>query len=128
MHSLEFAAIIFMSLSSLPNYLRAERKRLALSQSDVASLLGVQSSAKVSRLELSVRMPDLETAFACEVIFQKPARELFGGIYERIEAEVASRAKSLAKQGDSRNDEVTVGKFEVFVRIAAARSVNHENP
>ena len=84
-----------MTASKLPNYLRANRKRLALSQDDVAFLLGTQSGAKVCRYERFVREPYIETIFAYEVIFQKPARELFGGMYHKIEREVAARAKLL---------------------------------
>ena len=85
-----------MASTPLPNYLHANRKRLSLSQDEVAFLLGIQSGAKVCRNERFVRVPSLETAFAYEAIFQKPARELFSGIYQKVEKEVESRAKVLA--------------------------------
>src|SRR5712691_258127 len=86
----------------LPNYLRANRKRLALSQDEVAFLLGTQSGAKVCRYERFVREPSLETAFAFEAVFQRPAREIFGGLYQKIEKEVAARAKLLTYKKDRR--------------------------
>jgi hypothetical protein len=43
-------------------------------------------------------VPGLETAFAYEAIFQRTTSELFGGIYERIEDEVAVRVKLLVHQ------------------------------
>ena len=79
----------------LHNYLRGNRKRLGLSQDEVAFLLGTQSGAKVCRYERFVREPNLETAFAYEAIFQKPVRELFGGLYQTIEGKVVARAKGL---------------------------------
>lgn len=91
-----------MTSSQLPNYLRANRKRTALSQAEVAFLLGTQSGAKVCRNERFVREPNLATAFAYEVIYQKPASELFGGLYQRIEREVVTRAKTLTFQTDRR--------------------------
>ncbi len=112
-----------MTSSQLPNYLRANRKRLALSQDEVAFLLGTRSGAKVCRNERFVREPSLETAFAYEVIFQKPARELFGGLYHRIEQEVAARAKTLtyrtALQKPSRE---MVRKRQMLTDIAAKQS------
>ena len=90
-----------MSSSHLPNYLRAERKRLALSQSDVAVLLGAESGAKVCRYERFAREPGLRTALAYEVIFHRPVRELFAGLYETTEREVATRASALARRSES---------------------------
>src|SRR5439155_21798184 len=89
-----------MPSPELPNYLRANRKRLALSQDEVAFLLGAQSGAKVCRYERFVREPSLETALAYEAIFKRSVSELFGGLYQKVEREVAERAKILAKRND----------------------------
>ena len=89
-----------MTTRQLPNYLRSNRKRLALSQDEVAFLLGTQSGARVCRDERFIREPSLKTALAYEAIFQKPARELFSGLYQEIEQEVAARAKTLADKMD----------------------------
>lgn len=81
----------------LPNYLRAYRKRLGLSQKEIAYLLGCRGGGKVSRYERFVRDPSFETALACEVIFQTPSRDLFAGVHERVERAVSKRAKRLAQ-------------------------------
>src|SRR3954466_6693937 len=100
-----------MISSLLPNYLLANRKRLALSQDEVAFLLGTQSGAKVCRYERFVREPNLETILAYEAIFQKPARELFAGLYQRVEQEIAARAKVLAlKAGQQKPNQQTLNK------------------
>jgi transcriptional regulator with XRE-family HTH domain len=85
-----------MTSPQLPNYLKANRKRLALSQDELAFLLGAQSGTKVCRYERFVREPSLETALACEAIFKTSASELFGGLYQKVERKVAERAKILA--------------------------------
>jgi transcriptional regulator with XRE-family HTH domain len=90
--------IIFMSSTQFPNYLLSNRKRLQLSQEEVAFLLGVKNGAKMSRYERFHRTPTLETALACEVIFGRPASELFGGLYQKAEAEIARRANELVQQ------------------------------
>jgi len=92
-----------MSSTQLSNYLRSNRKRLGLSQDEVAFLLGAQSGAKVCRYERFVREPSLSTALAFEAIFQKPVSELFGGIYQEIEQSVAARAKALTYKTDYQN-------------------------
>lgn len=84
-----------MASAPLPNYLLSHRKRLALSQDEVAFLMGTHGGSKVSRYECFVRVPSLETALAFEAIFQKPVRELFGGLSKRMEQQVAARAKIL---------------------------------
>jgi transcriptional regulator with XRE-family HTH domain len=86
-------------MPSLSNYLRTHRKRLALSQEEVAFLIGVNGmdkGIKVSRDENSAREPSLETALAYEAIYGKPVRELFAGLYEQAERKVAERAKLLS--------------------------------
>src|SRR4051812_24873644 len=84
-----------MTSLQLPNYLHANRKRLALSQDEVAFLLGTTSGTKACRYERFARVPSLETALAYEAIFQRPVSELFAGMYQEIEQKVAERAKAL---------------------------------
>ena len=88
------------NMAHLPNYLLSNRKRLALSQEEVAFLLGVQSGAKICRYERFTREPSLQTALAFEAIFQRPASELFGGLYQKVQQEVAARAKTLTQKID----------------------------
>src|SRR5258705_177541 len=86
-------------MASLSNYLRTHRKRLALSQEEVAFLLGVNGpnkEIKVCRDENNAREPSLQTALAYEVIYGKPVRELFAGLYEQVEGKVAERARLLS--------------------------------
>lgn len=61
-------------------------------------MIGVSKGPKVSRYERPVRLPSLETAFAYEALFGIPARELFAGVYEKVEGETRRRAQQLVKQ------------------------------
>jgi transcriptional regulator with XRE-family HTH domain len=86
-------------MASLPNYLHTNRKRLSLSQEEVAFLLGVNGpdrGIKVSRDENDARVPTLETALAYEAIYGTSVRELYAGLYERVEQNVAERARLLS--------------------------------
>jgi transcriptional regulator with XRE-family HTH domain len=102
-----------MASSQLPNYLLSNRKRLSLSQEEVAFLLGNKGGAKVSRYERFAREPSLATALALEVIYQRSASELFAGLYQKVEQEVMARAKVLADGMDQGNP-----KRQIFTNIA----------
>jgi hypothetical protein len=87
-----------MSSPHLTNYLRTNRNRLALWQEETAFLLGFtgeDKGAKVCRDEKFTREPSLRSALAYEAIYGRPIRELFAGLYQQIEQEVAERAKIL---------------------------------
>lgn len=109
-----------MKSPQVPNYLRANRKRLALSQDEVAFLLGTQNGAKVCRNERFVHEPSLETALAYEAIFKRTVSELFHGLYQKVEAEVAARARTLAEGTERRkSNRRTARKREVLEDLAA---------
>lgn len=109
----------------LPNYLRSNRKRLGLSQDEVAFLLGTRSGARVCRDERFMREPSLKTALAYEAIFQKSSRELFAGIYQEIEQEVTGRAKALANRMDRQeSSRQSAQKLKALGDIIAAVSSN----
>ena len=82
----------------LENYLRTYRKRAGLSQRETAYLLGCQTGNKASRYECFVREPGLQTVLAYEALFRVPSRELFAGAYEKVERQIAKRARTLAQQ------------------------------
>jgi transcriptional regulator with XRE-family HTH domain len=83
-------------MSKLPHYLKAERKRSSLTQTDVAALFGIESASKISRYERGTRLPTLKTALAYEVIFGRPVADLFSGTYRKERGTVAQRARRLA--------------------------------
>jgi DNA-binding XRE family transcriptional regulator len=82
----------------MPHYVRRYRLRAALTQKEMAHLLGCQSPATVCQYEAGKRDPDLRTALAYQVAFGVPLEELFPGIHREVEQEVLSRADRLAKQ------------------------------
>lgn len=103
--------------SKFPHYLKTHRKRLGLSQADVAHLLGAQGGAKVCRYERFARTPSLEAAIAYEVIFRRPCKELFSGLYQRIEHEIAMRAKALDQKKEQCKKPKTARQRKVLAAI-----------
>jgi transcriptional regulator with XRE-family HTH domain len=109
-----------MTSPQLSNYLRSNRKRLALSQGEVAFLLGTKSGAKVCRYERFACEPSLETALACEAIFKRSVSELFPGLYQKVEREVAARAGALAgKMGGHKPTRQTARKREALAALVS---------
>jgi transcriptional regulator with XRE-family HTH domain len=109
----------------LQNYLRTYRKRTGLSQDEVAFLLGCQSGAKVSRYERLSRKPSLETALAYEVLFSAPARDLFAGIFQKVEEKTKGRAQLLAQKLDEgKKDRMTRRKLEILASISSGSGIS----
>ena len=107
----------------LPNYLRSNRKRLVLSQDEVAFLLGTQSGTRVCRDERFNREPSLKTALAYEAIFRKPVHDLFKGLSKKIEGEIVGRAKTLARRIKKlKHDRLKARKLKAVEDIMAALS------
>lgn len=111
------------SLMSAPleSYLRTYRKRSGLSQDEVAFLLGSASGAKISRYERLSIQPKLETALAYEAIFQIPVRDLFAGLYQKVEREIMERLRLLTeKVSDAKLNRVTAHKLTVLRSLCQA--------
>lgn len=87
-----------MSVEPLANYIRTHRRRAALSQDEVAFLLGCEHGTKISRYERERRTPTLEAALALEAVFNVPVSELFAGRFHTVEQSVVMRAQELAEK------------------------------
>ena len=104
----------------LQNYLRTYRKRFCLSQDELAFLLGCRNGTKVSHYERLARHPNLQNAFAYEVIFGTPPRELFAGVYQKVERTTIKRARMLAqKLAKEGPNPVTSRKLEILRAVAS---------
>lgn len=83
----------------IDNYLRTFRKRSGLTQREVAFLLsGGGDGSMVSRYEQRVRRPDLQTAFAYQIMYGPSADALMPGAFAVVEQIVIDRAHLLAGQ------------------------------
>ena len=114
-------------MKPLPNYLQSQRKRLSLSQEEVGFLLGLagmNKGNKVSRDENFAREPSLQDALAYEAIYGVPVRELFAGLYQQAQQNVAARAKILSFRKLRKPD---VRRQEAIIQLAAKASVNSSN-
>ena len=76
-------------------YVRPLRRRWALTQRELAFLIGVKNGAAVSRIERLKRSPSLQVTFACALIFGSAPPELFPGLISQIHDDVLRRVTEL---------------------------------
>jgi transcriptional regulator with XRE-family HTH domain len=69
-------------------YLRTHRRVWGLTQRELASLMGFESAAHMSRIENGKRAPTVESALACEVIFGISPSAMFPHAYGVVEERV----------------------------------------
>src|SRR2546426_115737 len=79
-------------------YLRTYRKKFGLTQREAAELVGMVSGQIISRHESKVRVPNLMTAVAYQIVFDVPLRALFPELYQKVERSVLERACALRDQ------------------------------
>ena len=86
------------TIASMPrrqiHHLRSERRRLALTQTDIAALLGGSRKARISRYERGL-LPPTEIVLAYEAILGQPVAVLLGGVYQEVAFNVRRRAREL---------------------------------
>jgi transcriptional regulator with XRE-family HTH domain len=78
--------------------LKPHRKRNAFTQKELGFLLGRKTHSTISRYEAGERSPNLETAFAYQLLFDRQLDELFPGLRASVRAELAERARTLAEE------------------------------
>jgi len=79
---------------------------------------------KVCRDEKFTRAPSLQDALAYEVIYGRPVRELFAGLYQQAEQEVATRAKLLKFRKIRKPDQ---RRQQALIHLAQKASANPSN-
>lgn len=116
-----------MAAQYLFNLLLKYRKRSALSQEEVAFLLGVQSGAKVCRYERFLREPGLQTALAFEAMFGCPISELFPSLFAKAQRKVKARAKKLERKEFRGNSTRLVARKRQVLAEIASREIRKQS-
>jgi len=102
----------------LVHYLRNERRRNALTQADIAALLGGPWKGRVSWYERGA-VPPTDVALAYEAILGKPVSELLGGAYDEAAFNVRRRARDLLERDGIANTSRRLRRRRTLERIAA---------
>lgn len=110
-------------------YLRTHRRAWGLTQSELASLLGLSSGTQVSRIEKSKRAPGLATALACQVIFGISPAELFPHAYAEVEERTIRQIYLLHQNLEKRSTSAELRKWELCegaLKRATTRANNQQ--
>lgn len=101
------------------NYLGLHRKRWALSQRELALLLGQASRSVVSRLELGRGRPSLPFAIRCQAVFGVGIADLFPELFEDNHDQVMRHAADLDLRLRGRTDAGSARKRALLLEIVA---------
>lgn len=112
--------------SFIHDYLRSHRRKWAITQRELAFLLGHKSPTHISRLEQGKRTPSKDIVFACEVLFGIPARSCFPKLYAEVEETVLARAATLYEHLDNETSKNAIRKKE-FLSTALKRAITRDN-
>ena len=119
----QMAVDAFSMTKTLASYVRTYRRRWALTQDELAGLLGYETGAIISALERNVREPSMKAAHGLALIFDTSPDELFPHLHLTTENEVLDRARDLYErlQGNtSRSIKLKLDFLEdVFARADA---------
>ena len=111
----------------LENYLETFRKRMGLTQEEMAFLLGSKNGETVSRYERNRSQPGLKATLAYEVICRVPAHQLFAGVREEVEEETKHRARFLVQKLEKREqDRMTTHKLTMLKAVASEPGVQSD--
>ena len=98
----------------LPTYLRTYRRKWALSQRELAQLLGGTNRSKISRYERLVRTPNREALIGLEFIFSGQSGQLFPTIELSIVRAVMGNAVELRDVLIAKSDAASVRKCRLL--------------
>ncbi|MBU6142119.1 helix-turn-helix domain-containing protein [Patescibacteria group bacterium] len=108
-----------MPTHRLSNYLRMYRKRSALTQEELAFLLGATRDSKVSRYENGRRIPTFDAILAYSFIFNASLEDLFAGHYDEVAITIHKRAQRLlAKLGAQPASPALARKMQFLQELA----------
>jgi transcriptional regulator with XRE-family HTH domain len=102
----------------LTHYLRSERRRAALTQADIASLLGGTWKGRVSWYERGA-LPPIDVALAYEAILGIPVAELLAGSFDDVAFHVRDRARDLLRVESEAMTARHLRRRKTLERIAA---------
>lgn len=103
--------------SPLENYLKTHRQRSGLTQSELASLLGFDSSVNIFRYERGIRKPNLERALALQMLFEIRVDELFPAVNEKVARILIARITELEKAVGDATTPQGIYKLETLADI-----------
>ena len=117
-------------MTRLRNYLRFHRRKSALTQKELAFLLGYENHSAVSRSESAEQKIDLGPAFAYQLLFDVELSDLFPALYKQVQQGLVPRVHALqARIKASKSSQITAAKLkllrEALMRLAEAATQSY---
>jgi len=107
-------------------YLRTHRRIWGLTQQELASLMGFESAAHLSRIENGKRAPTAESALACQVLFGIPPSEMFPHAYDLVEERIIRDVYRLHLALENTTNPLELRKRELF-SLTLERAIGRPN-
>ena len=105
--------------------LKPHRKRSGFTQKELAFLLGGKKHSTISRYEAGERKPDLRTAVAYCVLFDRALADLFPGLHADVLGQIGERAERMSQEiGREGQGARAKFKLEKLIRLTGERSKN----
>ena len=108
------------------NYVRTKRRHWALTQKELAYLIGIEGRTGITRIEQGERLPTIEIALALEVLFGTPPRTMFPHFYAETEETLMQRALLLHERLIQGTSPTEKRKCELLEQ-ALARATQSDN-
>ncbi len=86
-----------MEVKHTTNHLMLYRKRMELSQKQVAAILGLKNIAILSHYERGTSRPSLERALGLEIVYRVPVAFLFPELYEGIKTKIREQESRMSR-------------------------------
>jgi len=67
-------------MRTFKNYLRMSRRKVGLSQRQLAAILGLKSATRISLMELGKGLPNARECVVFRILFKRPFEEMWPGI------------------------------------------------
>jgi transcriptional regulator with XRE-family HTH domain len=90
-------------MRTFKNYLRTYRKRVGLSQRQLAAVLGLKSSTRISEMELGKGLPNARECIVFRLLFKRPIEEMWPGIRAHAESKTLQKLWQLLAQLEQAN-------------------------
>ena len=112
----------------LPNYLRAHRKKVGLTQRELGRVLDCLDEGTISKHETFRITPPLEIAIRYEIVFRVPISEIFAGLRDEVEKEVEDRLAELEEElgRHSARDRNAIATAQKLVWLSGRKSGEYE--
>lgn len=103
-------------MTKIVSCLRIHRKRADFEQEEVGYLVGSPRGTDRSHYEKFLHEPTLRAAMAFEVIYRTRLKDLFPGMYNKVEYDVVKRARKMLRRLPARYERHT--KWRSLLAIA----------